>query len=146
MIVTSGLFASSVGQFPVLCHVPSSVSGITQVRAETPVKEFMLLSVGTFVQRLKSMIFIEVLSMKAFASIKVTSPSTRLHLVPELCPELFMNIPWPTTCVPLIPTSTESKLEQFTKASAKTCVLVDDRHGMLTEVKLWLSRNASLKA
>lgn len=103
--------------------------------AETPVKEFMLLSVGTFVQRLKSMTFIEELFENACESIKVTSPSTRLHLVPELDPELFMNMPYATTSDPLVPTSTETKLEQFTNASAKIWVLVDDKDGMLTVVK-----------
>ena len=76
----------------------------------------------------------------------MTSPRTRLHLVPELDPAVFENIPWPTPSAPLVPTSTESKLEQLAKASPKTHVLVDVRLGMLTVVKLWLSRNASRKA
>ena len=58
-MMTSGLFASSVGQFPVLYHVPSRDSGITQVSAETPLKALTLLRVGTLEQLLKSMTFIE---------------------------------------------------------------------------------------
>lgn len=145
-IVISGLLASNVGQFPDACHVPSSASGITHVSDETFVNALTLLSVGVLVQRLKSMVCSELLLAKDCASTSVTSPSTRLHLVPELDPAVFENIPWPTTSAPLVPTSTESKLEQFTKASPKTHVLVDVRDGMLTEVKLWLSLNVSRKA
>lgn len=92
-IDTSGLFARRVGQFPVCCHVPSRASGITHVRALTPLNALTLLRVGVFVQRPKPMAFIETLFENACALIKVTSPSTRLHLVPELCPEVFANIP-----------------------------------------------------
>ena len=60
-IVISGLSASSAGQFPLFYHVPSSASGMTHVSDKTLENALVLLRVGTLVQRLKSMAFIETL-------------------------------------------------------------------------------------